>query len=127
MSYPSDVRDAEWELIRDYFEQKRVFGRPLKHDRRHIVNAIFYLTKTGCQWRFLPKDFPPPSTVYDYFKQWGMDGTWENVLDLLNQKNRIKHGRDPDPSYGIIDSQSVKTQYNSDDRGIDGGKKGKRS
>lgn len=124
MSYPSDLSDKEWKLISCYFEQKRVFGRPLIHSRRHIVNAIFYLTKTGCQWQYLPKDFPPPSTVYDYYKRWSLDGTWEKVLDLLNEKDRLKSKRNKSPTYGIIDSQSVKTQYNSEDRGIDGGKKG---
>lgn len=69
MVYPSDLTDKEWLLIKVYFEQKRPFGRPLKHDRRSIVNAIFYVTKSGCQWRMLPKDFPPWQTVYDYFKQ----------------------------------------------------------
>lgn len=126
MGYPSDLKDKEWLMIREYFEQRRIFGRPLSHDRRMIVNAIFYITKSGCQWRMLPKDFPPWQTVYDYFKRWSIEGTWEEVLDRLNQKSRLKKGRSATPSYGIIDSQSVKTQYNSDDRGIDGGKKGKR-
>lgn len=127
MGYPSDLTDTEWDLIDEYFEQKRAFGRPLTHNRRHIVNAIFYVTKSGCQWRMLPKDFPPWQTVYDYFKQWCVAGIWEKVLDVLNRQHRLKQGRHPKPSYGIIDSQSVKTQYNSDERGIDGGKKGKRS
>jgi putative transposase len=124
MVYPSDLTDKEWLLIKAYFEQKRVFGRPLKHDRHSIVNAIFYVTKSGCQWRMLPKDFPPWQTVYDYFKRWCIAGNWEEVLDALNQKSRLNRGRQAFPSYGIIDSQSVKTQYNSDERGIDGGKKG---
>lgn len=124
MLYPSDLTDKEWLLMKEYFEQKRIFGRPLKHDRRSIVNAIFYVTKSGCQWRMLPKDFPPWQTVYDYFKKWCVGGTWEKVLDILNQKSRLKQGRQAMPSYGIIDSQSAKTQYNSDERGIDGGKKG---
>ena len=72
----------------------------------------------------LPKGYRPWQTVYDYFKQWCEQGIWEDVLDILNQKNRLKQGRKAQPSYGIIDSQSVKTQYNSDERGIDGGKKG---
>lgn len=127
MGYPSDLTDKEWDLLRGYFEQKRVFGRPLRHSRRHIVNAIFYITKSGCQWRMLPKDFPPWRTVYDYFKQWCVSGIWEKVLDILNRQHRLKQGRQGAPSYGIIDSQSVKTQYNSDERGIDGGKKGKGS
>jgi putative transposase len=124
VAYPSDLKDKEWGLISKCFEQSRVFGRPLKHDRRSIVNAIFYVTKSGCQWRMLPKDCPPWQTVYDYFKKWCVSGTWEKVLDMLNQKERLKQGRKASPTYGIIDSQSVKTQYNSDERGIDGGKKG---
>lgn len=127
MVYPSDLKDKEWLLVERYFNQSRVFGRPLKHDRRSIVDAIFYITRSGCQWRMLPKDYPPWQTVYDYFKQWCEDGTWEKVLDILNEKGRLRQGRQAQPSYGIIDSQSVKTQYNSDERGIDGGKKGKRS
>jgi putative transposase len=126
MGYPSDLKDKEWLLVEGYFKQKRVFGRPLRHDRRSIVNAIFYITRAGCQWRMLPKDYPPWQTVYDYFKQWCEDGTWEMVLDILNEKDRARQGRQAKPSYGIIDSQSAKTQYNSDERGIDGGKKGKR-
>ncbi len=122
--YPSDLREKEWLIIKEYFEQRRVFGRPLKHDRRSIVNAILYVTKSGCQWRMLPKDYPPWQTVYDYFKKWCIEGTWEEVLDILNQKRRVKQGRQATPTYGIIDSQSAKTQYNSDERGIDGGKKG---
>ena len=123
MVYPSDLTGKEWFLIKSYFEQKRQLGRPLKHDRRSIVNAIFYVTKSGCQWRMLPKDYPPWQTVYDYFKQWCVSGAWETVLDALNQSRRVKQGRQATPSYGIIDSQSTKTQYNSDERGIDGGKK----
>jgi putative transposase len=124
MVYPSDLREKEWLLIKEHFDQKRIFGRPLKHDRRSIVNAIFYMTKSGCQWRMLPKDYPPWQTVYDYFKKWCVEGIWEEVLDILNQKRRFKQGRQATPTYGIIDSQSAKTQYNSDERGIDGGKKG---
>jgi putative transposase len=123
MLYPTDVSDKEWLKIKDFFEQKRQFGRPLDHSRREMVNAIFYATKTGCQWRMLPNDFPPWSTVYYYFKKWNTEGVWEKVLDLLNKQGRILQGRNLDPSFGIIDSQSVKTQYSSDERGIDGGKK----
>ena len=123
MGYARDLRDKEWEIIKRYFEQGRKFGRPLRHDRRDIVNAIFYVTKTGCQWRMLPHDFPAWQTVYDYFQRWSREGTGEKVLDCLNQKDRVKKGRNALPSYGILDSQSVKTQYNSDERGIDGGKK----
>lgn len=126
MGYPSDVSDKEWELIRGYFEQRRAFGRPLKYSRRQIVNALLYITKTGCQWRQLPRDFPPFTTVYNYFKKWSMDGTWEKLLDQLNKKLRLSRGKKAMPDYGIVDSQSVKTQYASEERGIDGGKKNKR-
>ena len=71
----------------------------------------------------LPKEYPPWQTVYDYFKQWCEQGIWEDVLDILNQKNHLKQGRKAQPSYGIVNSQSIKTQHNSDERGIDGGKK----
>ena len=125
MLYPSDVTDKKWDKIKGFFEQKRVFGRPLRHDRRTIVNAIFYITRSGCQWRMLPKDFPPWEVVYYYFQKWNREGIWEQVLDTLNEKDRLRQGRGNKPSYGIIDSQSSKTQYNSDERGIDGGKKGK--
>jgi putative transposase len=91
------------------------------------VNAILYINKTGCQWRYLPKEYPPFTTVYNYFKKWSMNGTWEKVLDFLNKKSRIKAGKNESPTYGIIDSQSTKTQYHSEERGIDGGKKGKGS
>ena len=127
MSYTSDVTAKQWNQIKGFFEQKRVFGRPLKYDRREMVNAIFYVTKSGCQWRMLPNDFPPWQVVYYYFQMWNRDGTWEQVLDILNEKDRLRQGRERKPSYGIVDSQSAKTQYNSDDRGIDGGKKGKGS
>ena len=127
MLYPSDVNDKKWDKIKGFFEQKRVFGRPLRHDRRKIVNAIFYITRSGCQWRMLPKDFPPWEVVYYYFQKWNREGIWEQVLDALNEKDRLRQGRGRKPSYGIIDSQSSKTQYNSDERGIDGGKKGKGS
>jgi len=127
LSYPSDVTAKQWNQIKEFFEQKRVFGRPLKYARREMVNAIFYVTKSGCQWRMLPNDFPPWQVVYYYFQMWNRDGTWEQVLDILNEKDRLRQGRERKPSYGIVDSQSAKTQYNSDDRGIDGGKKGKGS
>lgn len=92
MGYPSDLRDKEWLMIKEYFEQRRIFGRPLIHDRRKIVNAIFYITKSGCQWRMLPPDFLPWQTVYDYFKRWNVDGAWEEVLDCFNLKSRVKKG-----------------------------------
>ena len=77
MPYPSDVTNKQWSLIASYFELKRNFGRPLTHSRREIVNAIFYMTKAGCQWRMLPHEFPCWSTVYYYFQKWNKEGIWE--------------------------------------------------
>lgn len=123
MQYPSDLRDLEWKKVETFFTQKRKFGRPITYSRRSIVNAIFYVTKSGCQWRMVPKDFPNWTTVYYYFQKWCREGIWEQVLDCLNEQDRLRKGRKAYPSYAILDSQSSKTQYNSDDRGVDGGKK----
>ena len=125
--YPTDLKDKQWEIIKPFFDQKRVFGRPLKHERRTIINAILYVCKTGCQWRMLPKEYPPYGTVFHYFQEWNKDGTWEIALDELNKIDRRHKKRNETPSYGIIDSQSSKTQYHSQERGIDGGKKGEGS
>jgi putative transposase len=87
------------------------------------VNAILYVVKGGIQWRLMPNDFPPWQTVYDHFSRWSKRGVWEKCLDKLTVIRRQKTGRCAVPSYGIIDAQSVKTQYASEERGIDGGKK----
>ncbi|WP_342450248.1 IS5 family transposase [Thiorhodococcus minor] len=98
-------------------------GRPCSHPRKRIVDAILYVVKSGDQWRMLPNDFPAWQTVYDHFSRWSKRGVWEAALDALNTRRRAKCARAPSPSYGIIDSQSVKTQYASEERGIDVGKK----
>jgi putative transposase len=123
MGYSSDLGDEEWTLIKGYFQPKSNRGSSHKHDKKQIVNAILYLVKGGITWRLLPNDFPPWQTVYDHFSRWNKSGVWENMLALLNQIRRKKAGRKASPSYGIIDAQSVKTQYASEERGIDGGKK----
>lgn len=123
MAYATDLKDAEWNLIKNAFEAKTKRGNSHKHEKRQIVNAIFYLLKGGIPWRLLPNDFAPWQTVYDHFSKWNKKGLWENVLDQLNKIRRKKAGREVNPSYGIIDAQSVKTQYASEERGIDGGKK----
>ena len=86
--YPSDVTDAQWALIEPLLPPARTGGRPRKTEMRDVVNAIFYILRTGCQWRFLPKDFPPKSTVWRYFKRWREDGTWDHVHDSLRTKVR---------------------------------------
>src|ERR1700677_4160026 len=121
--YPSDLNEKQWEKISEFFKRPDPRGAKPKHMTRTIVNAILYITKSGCQWRMLPVDFPPWKTVYDHFRKWCERGIWEKALDALNREVRVKAGRAPSPTYAIIDSKSVKTQYGSDERGIHGGKK----
>ena len=123
MAYPTDLKDAEWNLINKAFEPKTKRGSSHKHEKKQVVNAILYLLKGGITQRLLPNDFPPLKTVYDHFSKWNKKGIWGNILDQLNKIWRKKAGREETPSYGIIDAQSVKTQYASEERGIDGGKK----
>lgn len=125
-NYPSDLTDDEWEGIKHFFERPDPRGNKGIHEKRTIVNAIFYVVKGGIQWRMMPNDLPPWETVYDHFKRLCERGVWEQVLDALNRKHREKENRKPTPSYAIVDSQSVKTIYDSEDIRFDGGKKGKR-
>jgi transposase len=122
MTYPSDLTDTQWALIKDHFNTGN-YGKSRKYSHRLLLNAVFYIIKTGCQWRFLPKEFPPWKTVYSFYKRAKDKGIWEKVLKDLVEKSRLKMGRHADPSYSLIDSQSVKTTSKAMDRGIDGGKK----
>ena len=123
--YPGDLSDAEWKLIAPLFhrEKKGGRGRPPGTPFREIVNALCYLTRTGCQWRFLPHDFPEWDFVYQWFRRWCDDGTFVELNRLLRRQIRVEDGRDPEPSLGIIDSQSVKSVEVAGVRGFDGGKK----
>ncbi len=93
--YDSDVTQGEWGLIEAYFQATDKRGAVPKHDKRTIVNAIFYLNKAGCHWRLLPKDFPPWQTVYDHWRRWNQRGVWEKVLDALNEAHRKKTAGGP--------------------------------
>ena len=108
--YPSDLSDTEWEQIKDVFHiDYRRGGRPPKHGKRELLNAIFYVAKTGCQWRFLPKSYPPWQTVYTYFRKWLNADVFERMNYRLRKQLRRFVGKDEDPSAAIIDSQSAKT------------------
>lgn len=107
--YSTDISDKEWSIIAPLIPPAKSGGRRRQVDEREIINAIFYLLKTGCQWQLLPHDFPKWKTVHDYFRKWKDDGTWKNIHDALREKVRAKSGKKKQPSAGIIDSQSVKT------------------
>ncbi len=108
-AYPTDLTDAQWAILEPYVPAPKPGGRPVKHPRREIVNAMLYVLRSGGAWRLLPHEFPPWQTVYDYFRQWRMDGTWEQINAALRERVRVRAGRDPQPSGAILDSQSVKT------------------
>ena len=123
-SYASDVTDREWALIGPLLPAARTGGRPRTTDLRRVVNAVFYLLQAGCQWRMLPRDFPPRSTVYGYFRAWIAAGVWAHIHDALYRRTRELEGRDESPTAAIIDSQSMKTSAEAREMvGYDAGKR----
>jgi putative transposase len=122
-TYPSSISEQQITLIDGFFPRRSSMGRPLVHGRRTILNAIFYVIRSGCPWRYLPHDFPPWQTVYGYFCRWKRDGLWDIIHDVLVKQVWAAHGKHTNPTAAILDSQSVKIADQAGERGYDAGKK----
>jgi putative transposase len=123
-AYPSDLSEAEWHVLQPHLPtEHHPRGRPRKHPLRSILNAIFYVDRSGCAWRMLPHEYPPWKTVYHYFRRFRLDGVWQRLQDTLRRLVRLQAGRTPEPTAAILDSQSIRTSQRGGLRGYDGAKK----
>jgi len=109
LRYPSDVTDDEWVLVKPMIPPAKRGGRKREHDERDLINGIMYVLSTGCQWRYIPKDMPPRSTLHDYLDRWNYDGTLKKIHHELYLRCREQAGREASPTAAVIDSQSVKS------------------